>query len=74
MTTGGVPGGSVVKNPPAMLEMWVQTLGWEDILEERMQPIPVFMPEKPHGQRSLQESSPQGRKAEDTTERLSSAR
>ena len=23
-----------VKNPPAMQEMWVQSLGWEDPLEE----------------------------------------
>ena len=25
----GVPGGSAVKNPPAMQEIWVQSLGWE---------------------------------------------
>ena len=24
------PGGSVVKNPPAMWETWAQSLGWED--------------------------------------------
>ena len=23
-----------VKNPPAMLETWIQSLGWEDLLEE----------------------------------------
>ena len=28
------PGGSVVKNPPAMQEMQVQSLGQEDSLEE----------------------------------------
>ena len=28
------PGGTVVKNPPAILETWVQFLGWEDSLEE----------------------------------------
>ena len=28
------PGGSVVKNLPAMQETWVQSLGWEDLLEE----------------------------------------
>ena len=34
---GGFPGGSVVKNPPANLgEMQVQSLGWEDPLEEGM--------------------------------------
>ena len=26
--------GSVVKNPPAMQETWVQFLGWEDPLEK----------------------------------------
>ena len=32
----GFPGSSVVKNPPAMQETQVQTLGWEDPLEEEM--------------------------------------
>ena len=32
----GFPGGSVVKNPPAKQEMWVQFLGWEDPLEKDM--------------------------------------
>ena len=26
----------MVKNPPTMLETWVQSLGWEDSLEEDM--------------------------------------
>ena len=26
----------MVKNPPAMLETWVQSLGWEDPLEKDM--------------------------------------
>ena len=26
----------MVKNPPAMGETWVQSLGWEDPLEERL--------------------------------------
>ena len=30
------PGGSVVKNPPAMQEMQVRSLGGEDSLEEGM--------------------------------------
>ena len=33
-----------VKNPPAMWEAWVQSLGWEDPLEEGMAPTPVFLP------------------------------
>ena len=27
----------VVKNPPAMWETWVQSLGWEDSLEKMME-------------------------------------
>ena len=30
------PGGSAVKNPPAMQETWVRSLGQEDPLEEGM--------------------------------------
>ena len=32
----GFPGGSVVKNPPAMQEMQVWSLGWEDPSEKEM--------------------------------------
>ena len=32
----GFPGGSAVKNLPAMQEIWVQSLGWEDPLEKKM--------------------------------------
>jgi len=32
----GFPGGSVVKNPPAKQETWVQSLGWEDSPEKEM--------------------------------------
>ena len=32
----GFPGSSVIKNPPAMQEMWVPSLGQEDPLEEGM--------------------------------------
>ena len=32
----GFPGGSVVKNPPAMQEIQVQSLGRKDSLEEGM--------------------------------------
>ena len=28
----------MVKNPPAMWETWVQSLGWEDPLQEGMAP------------------------------------
>ena len=30
----GFPGGSAVKNLPAMQETWVHSLGWEDPLEK----------------------------------------
>ena len=36
MVLGGFPGGSVVKNPPAMWQTRVPSLGWEDPLEEGM--------------------------------------
>ena len=26
----------MVKNPPAMWETWIQSLGWEDLLEKGM--------------------------------------
>ena len=32
----GFPGGSVVKNPPAMQEIWVWSLGQEDPWEKEM--------------------------------------
>ena len=32
----GFPSGSVVKNLPAMQEIWVPSLGWEDPLEGKM--------------------------------------
>ena len=41
-------------------EVWVQSLGWEDPLEEQMQPTPLFLPGESHGQRSLGGYSPWG--------------
>ena len=38
------PVAQIVKNPPARQETWVQSLGWEDPLEEAWQPTPVFLP------------------------------
>ena len=32
-----------VKNPPAMWETWVRSPGWEDTLEECIQPTLVFL-------------------------------
>ena len=49
----GFPGGSVVKDLPTMPKTQVQSLGQEDPLEKKWQPIPVFLPGGSHGQRSL---------------------
>ena len=53
----------LVKNPPAMQETWVRSLGWENPLEEDMETTPVFLPEESHGQRSLAGYSPWGHKS-----------
>ena len=41
-----------VKNPPAVEETWVLSLGWEDPLEKGLLPILVFLPGEFNGQRS----------------------
>ena len=48
--------------------MQVQFLGWEDPLGWKWPPIPVFLPGKCRGQRSLVDYSPWGHKESDTTE------
>ena len=65
------PGGSIVKNPPAMQktqETRLQSLGQEDPLEGGTELTPVLLPEESHGQRILVAYSLQGRKESDTTE------
>ena len=54
----GLPGGSVVKNPPAKQETWVQSLGWEDPLEKEMATHSSSLSWKCHGQRSPAGSNP----------------
>ena len=55
----GFPGGSAVKNLPAMWEMWVQYLGREDPLEEGMETHSSILAwripwtEEPGGQQSM---------------------
>ena len=51
-----------VKDLPAMRENWVQSLGQEDPLQKGVATPPVFLPEEPHGQRSLAGYSPWGHK------------
>ena len=64
----------MVKNPPAMQETWVQSLGWEDPLENGMEiHSSIFFLENSHGQRSLVGCNPWGRKELDMTEKLSTA-
>ena len=33
----GFPGAPMVKNPPAVQETWVPSLGWEDLLDKEME-------------------------------------
>ena len=63
----------MVKNPSAMWETWIWSLGWEDPLEEGVQPTPVFLPGETPGQRSLMGYSPWDHKELDITEWLSTA-
>ena len=56
----------LVKNPPAMRDTWVQSLGWEDPLEKGNVPTPVFWPGEFHVL-----YSPWGHKESDTTEQIS---
>ena len=51
-----------VKNPPAMRETWVQSLGWEDPLEEGTPTTPVFLPGESHGLQPARLLSPLGRR------------
>ena len=60
----------MVKNPPAMQETWVQSLGWEDPLKKEWLPTPVLLPGEFHGQRNLVGYSPWGHKELETTEQL----
>ena len=56
----------LVKNPTAVQETWVRSLGWEDPLKKGIVlPTPVFWPGEFHGL-----YSPWSRKESDTTERL----
>ena len=48
----------LLKNHPAMKEIWVQSLGWEDMFRGTCRTSPVFLPAESHGQRSLAGYSP----------------
>ena len=51
-----------------MQETWVRSLGQEDPLEEEVEPTPVFLLGKSHGQMSLEGCTPRGGKELDKTE------
>ena len=57
-----------VKNLPAVQETWVQSLDWEDPLEEGMATHSSILAWESHGQRSLVGCSPWGCKESDTAE------
>ena len=66
MAFWGFRAGSVVKNLPALQEMQktqVQSLGREIPWRRAWHPTPVFLPEKPHGQRSPAGGSLKGHKS-----------
>ena len=54
----GFPGGSVVKNPPVMWEMWIRSLGQDDPLEEEMATHSSILTWNSSGERSLAGYSP----------------
>ena len=70
----GFPGSAVVKNPPTNARD-TSDLGsipdQENTLEEEMATTLVFLPGKPHEQRSLEGYGLWGHKESDTTEQLS---
>ena len=61
----------MVKNPPAMQETWVRSLGQEDSLEKRMATHSSILAWRiPWMDRGAWKASPWGRKELDTTEQL----
>ena len=64
----------MVKNPPAMWETWVQSLGWEDPLEEGMAThCNILAWRIPMDRGAWWPTVHQVAKSQDTTERLSTA-
>ena len=59
----------MVKNLPAVQETQFSSLGWEDFMEKKMQPSPIFLPGEFHGQRSLVDCNPWSCRESDTTGR-----
>ena len=57
---------TVKKNPPAMQDTWIRSLGWEDPLAKGT-PTPVFLPGEFHEHKSLSGYNPWGPKDWDAT-------
>ena len=53
LTLGASLVAQMAKNPSAMQETWVRSLGGEDPWRRKWQPTPVFLRGKSNGQRSL---------------------
>ena len=58
------------KNPPAMWEAWVWSLGWEDPLEESMVTHSTILARRIPMDRGAWQSTPWGHKESDMTEQL----
>ena len=69
---GGFPGDSSGKEPPCQcrrhkrcrFDLWIRKIPWR----RSWQPTPVFFWGESHGQRSLEDCSPQGSKEQDVTD------
>ena len=66
----GFPGGSVVENLPVMQEHRLSPWVWKIPWRRKWQPTPIFLPGKSHGQRSLADYGPWGRKESDMSQEL----
>ena len=64
---------ALVKNPPAMLETWVWSLGWENPLEEGMATYSSILAWRILMNRGGWQASPWSCEESDMTERLSTA-
>ena len=60
----------MVKYPPAMQEIWVQSLVRKTPWRRKWQPTPVFLPGEFHGQSSLAGYNPWDYKELEMTEQL----
>ena len=63
----------MVKNPPAMRETWVQSLGWEDPLEVGMETHSSILAQRILMDGGAWWATVRGRKKSDTTEWVSTA-